>query len=169
MAAGKITQGFIPNQLEEMVIGQLGRLTRKDLKSVAPMGSGFPTVYICSPYGSNPALYTELAKSFCRYAIEHNAQPVASHLLYPRFLDDKDELQREMGLTFGLQLMQQCSAVWVFRPTGGISPGMKAEIEEAKKAKIPVVYINDPKAYGRDGWDPVAEYDKEERMAKAMA
>ena len=53
MAAGKITQGFIPNYLEEFVIGNLGRLTRKDLHGVAPMGSGYPMVYVCSPYGSS--------------------------------------------------------------------------------------------------------------------
>lgn len=170
MAAGKITQGFIPNYLEEFVIGNLGRLTRKDLHGVAPMGSGYPMVYVCSPYGANPAHYTALAKGFCKYAIDHNVQPVASHLLYPQFLDDQDDLQREMGLTFGLQMLHLCNEVWVFRPTGGVSPGMKAEIEEAKKAKIPVVYINDPRAYGQGGWDPVREYNREaEEQAKEQA
>lgn len=160
MAAGKITQGYIPNYMEQSIIGRLGRLTRKDIKGVAPMGSGFPPVYICSPYASNPERNTKLAQAYCRYAIGKERQPVASHLLYPQFMDDGDELQREMGLTFGLQLLRLCKEVWVFRPTGGVSPGMAEEIREAKKAKIPVVYINDPRIYGKSGWDPIKSYDE---------
>ena len=167
MAAGTIKRGYVPNRFEEDVLGRLGRLTRKDMKFVTPLGSGYPMVYICSPYAANPAYFTSLAKEYCKYAIDKRYQPVASHLFYPLFLDDRDELQREMGLTFGLKLLSFCKEVWVFRPTGGISSGMEKEIAEAIRLKIPVVYINDPKVYGKEGWDPIKSYD--ERQAAEAA
>ena len=163
MAAGKITQGYIVNHFEEDMMGRLGRLTRKDINGVAPMGSAYPMVYICSPYASNPKLNTELAKDYCKYAIEKKCQPVASHLIYPSVLDDTDDLQREMGLTFGLKLLRLCTEVWVFRPHGGVSTGMEAEIKEAMRLRIPVVYVNDPAAYGKEKWNPIKSYDERQK------
>ena len=160
MGAGKITVGFLKNRLEEEMIGKLGRLTRKDLKGVKPMGAGYPKVYICSPYAGDTVKNTEAARRYCRYAIGKKLQPVASHLLYPQVLDDTDELQREMGLTFGQALLSDCSACWVFRPAGKVSEGMQKEIATALRLKIPVAYINDPKAYGEAPWDPIKAYDE---------
>ena len=65
--------------------------------------------------------------------------PVASHILYAAsgMLKDDDPVERELGLMFGLALLKGCDEDWVF---GDISPGMAAEIEEAKRLHKPVIY-----------------------------
>jgi hypothetical protein len=50
--------------------------------------------------------------------------------LYPQFLNDDDEQERELGLFFGNALMSKCAEVWVFGSR--ISSGMEAEIKRAK-------------------------------------
>ena len=160
MAAGAIKQGYIKNQLEETIMGRLGKLTRSDMRGVPLAGSDYPKVYICSPFAAygQSTVQTNIAeaKRYCHYAIERKCQPVASHLLYPKVLDDRNEYEREMGLSFGLSLLAECTQVWVFRRRDGtISTGMAAEIGFAKKLRIPVVFINDPKAYGGHGWNPL--------------
>jgi hypothetical protein len=64
---------------------------------------------------------------------------VASHILYAASgtLKDDDPQERELGLMFGLALLGICDEIWVF---GDVSPGMAAEIEEAKRLHKPVIY-----------------------------
>ena len=166
MGAGAIRQGYVANHFEEMMMGRVGKLTRQDMKNVQLFGSGWPIVYICSPfaaYGQN-TVQTNIteARRYCRYAIGQKKQPIAVHLLYPQFLDDRNEREREMGLAFGLSILQKCDieSLWVFKGRGGIiSDGMQREIALAERLHIPVVFIEDPEAYGMYGWNPIAEYD----------
>lgn len=161
MAAGSIRQGFIPNHFEDRMMGFLGKLTRDRMKNRHLAGSDFKKVYICSPYAGNVKQNVEMAKRFCRYAIRRKCQPVASHLLYPQMLDDENDVQREMGLSFGLSLLAECSEVWVFLPPDGQpTPGMAMEIAYARRGKIPIIFINDPEAYGEKRWNPIESYDE---------
>ena len=64
--------------------------------------------------------------------------PIASHLLYPQILNDNIPAEREFGLLFGLALLRVCDEVWVF---GEITPGVAAEIEEAKKLNKQIRYF----------------------------
>ena len=98
-------------------------------------------VYICSPFSGDIEANTQKAIEYCKYAMECGATPIAPHLLFPRFLDDTVPAERELGLSMGLELMDNCSALWVMGDT--ISSGMKAEIEYADKHGIPVEYISD--------------------------
>ena len=50
---------------------------------------------------------------------------------------DVNPAERDLGLMFGLALLRLCDEVWVF---GDPSPGMKQEIEEAKRLHKPVKY-----------------------------
>lgn len=162
MAAGalKLTH-LVENLVEEEALAGLGRLTRADMKNVPLMGTGYKRVYICSPYAGEVERNVALCRQYCRYAIEKKkCQPVASHLMYPSLLDDSDPLQREMALAFGIALLRNCSEVWVFRGEDGVSKGMQREIDAALRWKIPVHFINDPKAFGLPGWNPIREYDK---------
>ena len=167
MGAGAIKQGYIRNHFEDMMMGRVGKLTRKDMRRVSLIGSNYPKVYICSPfaaYGQN-TVQTNITEAmrYCRYAIAKKYQPVASHLLYPQMLDDRKAHEREMGLAFGLSLLRECSEVWVFkRWDGKVSAGMALEIEVAKRLHIPVIFVNDPKAYGMYGWNPL-ESDSERK------
>ena len=69
--------------------------------------------------------------------------PIASHLLYPQILNDNTPAERELGLSFGLALLQMCDEVWVF---GKVSKGMTSEIEEAKRLKKQIRYFEEVNA-----------------------
>jgi hypothetical protein len=91
-------------------------------------------VYVVSPYAGDVQGNTEAAKRYCRYVIGKGCMPIASHLLYPRILEDDDPAERELGLMFGLALLAVSDEVWVFS-AHGVSDGMKQEIHEAKRLK----------------------------------
>jgi len=97
-------------------------------------------VYICSPFSGDMDANRQKAIEYCRYAVECGAAPVAPHLLFPQFLDDTVPAERELGMNMGLELLDNCSALWVMGDT--VSSGMKAEIEYAKQNHIPVEYFS---------------------------
>ena len=89
-----------------------------------------PIVYICSPYSGDVEANVAAARRYSRFAVDKGYIPIAPHLLYPQFLNDDDERERELGLFFGNALMSKCAEVWVFGSR--ISAGMEAEIKRAK-------------------------------------
>ena len=89
-----------------------------------------PIVYICSPYSGDVEANVAAARRYSRFAVDKGFIPIAPHLLYPQFLNDDDERERELGLFFGNALMSKCAEVWVFGSR--ISAGMEAEIKRAK-------------------------------------
>ena len=96
-------------------------------------------VYIVSRYAGNIEENTDAARRYCRFAVDKKKIPIASHLLYPQFLDDSNEAERDLGLLFGLALMKLCWEVWCFGEDK--SPGMKQEIDEAKRLKKRIRYF----------------------------
>lgn len=90
-----------------------------------------PLVYICSRYAGDVKSNVQAARRYCRFAVENGYIPLASHLLYPQFLDDEDPEERKLGLLFGNVLMDKCDEVWIFGME--LSPGMKAEYERAAR------------------------------------
>ena len=83
---------------------------------------------------ANIARNVQNAIRYCRFAISKGAMPVASHLLYPQILDDKNPADRKLGLKFGIRLLKACREIWVFADDdSGISEGMWAEIDAARK------------------------------------
>ena len=100
-----------------------------------------PMVYIVSKYAGDITSNTAAAIEYARYAIERNRIPVVSHLLYPQILDDGDPAQRELGLLFGQALLALCAEVWVFGTEH--SPGMQAEIHEARRLKKVIRFYNE--------------------------
>lgn len=97
-----------------------------------------PLVYVASPYAGDVTGNVAKAVGYCQYAISKGVIPIASHLLYPQMLDDTRTEDRELGMLFGLRLLSLCDEVWVF----GLSPGVDAEISEAKKLRITLKYID---------------------------
>ena len=89
-----------------------------------------PIVYICSPYSGDVEANVAAARRYSRFAVDKGYIPIAPHLLYPQFLNDDDEQERELGLFFRNALMSKCAEVWVFGSR--ISAGMEAEIKRAK-------------------------------------
>lgn len=99
-----------------------------------------PLVYICSPFAGDIEGNVQRARTYCRFAIMQGAIPLAPHLLYPQFMDDGNEAERELGLFMGIVLLGFCKEVWVFGNT--LSPGMECEVAKARKRGIPVRYFN---------------------------
>ena len=98
-----------------------------------------PLVYIASPFSGDEERNTERARGYCRLAISKGYIPLAPHLHYPQFMDDKDEEERELGLFFALVLLGKCSELWVFNK---ISLGVSKEIEKAKSRGMPIRYFD---------------------------
>lgn len=98
-------------------------------------------VYVASAYAGDVEGNTEVAIRCYRQVIREGHMPVASHLLYPRMLNDRIPKERELGLSFGLALLKLCDEVWVY---GKPSPGMKREIEEAERLHKPIQYREVP-------------------------
>ncbi len=97
-------------------------------------------VYVVSKYRGDIEVNVWKAINCCKYVISKGMMPVASHLLYPQFLDDKEPGQRDMGCQFGLALLALCDEVWVFNENRELSEGMRVEIREARLLKKPVKY-----------------------------
>ena len=76
------------------------------------------------------------AKKYSRFTVENNAIPVTPHLLYPQFMDDANEQEREMAMHFNYVLLGKCTELWVFG--GVVSRGMAREINVAKKRRMKI-------------------------------
>lgn len=98
-------------------------------------------VYVCSPLKGNYEKNTVKANLYCRYAFEKGCIPLAPHVIFPQFLDDRKKTERKQGMDMGLQLLKRCDELWVFGSL--ISEGMKAEIEFAKANKIKTRHIKE--------------------------
>ena len=94
-------------------------------------------IYVCSPYRGDVVKNEENARKYCRMVVDAGMLPVAPHIYFTQFLDDTNEKQRVTGMSAGMQLLMECSEVWVF---GHPSEGMKKEIECAEKNFIPIIY-----------------------------
>lgn len=99
-----------------------------------------PLVYVCSPYAGDTVRNILAAQKYCRFAVDNNAIPLAPHLLYPQFLDDRNPDERDLGLFFGNILMDKCDEVWIFSD-GEYSEGMQAEYERAVRKEYRIRYF----------------------------
>lgn len=98
-------------------------------------------IYVVSKYAGNVKENTKKARMYCRYVIARGEMPVASHLLYPQFLNDGDANERDLGCTFGLMLLDTCDEVWVFGDE--CSKGMQIEIDYARHIGKPIHKVSD--------------------------
>ena len=105
-----------------------------------------PLVYICSRYAADEKRTVseneEAAIKYSRFAIEQGCIPLASHLLYPRILDDSNPEQRKLGLFFGQVWLDIAREIWIFSD-GSLSKGMQAEYDRAKKRGYRIRYFNE--------------------------
>ena len=99
-----------------------------------------PLAYVASPFSGDVEKNIEQAIKYCRFVSAAGFIPVAPHLLFPRFLNDNDSVERELGLRYALVLLGKCHELWVFGDT--ISEGISREIARAKKRGMPIKYFN---------------------------
>lgn len=93
-------------------------------------------VYICSPYSGDTVHNANMARVYCRQAMDEGFIPIAPHIYFTQFLFDDVEEERRKGMDAGLGLLLECEQVWVF---GEPTEGMREEIEHARRNGIPVV------------------------------
>lgn len=98
-----------------------------------------PLVYICSPYSGDVEGNTQRARAYCRYAVDKGRIPLAPHLYFPQFLDDRTE--RSLALFMDIVLLSKCAELWVFGET--ISEGMQKEIRYAQRKGKLVKYFSE--------------------------
>lgn len=110
----------------------------EDSKTIDGLDNKIQKIYICSPLRGNIEDNINKAKEYCKFVVaKMKAMPVCPHIYFTQFLDDNNELEREIGMDFGLRLLSECDRVMVF-DNNGISEGMKKEIELANRLNIPV-------------------------------
>lgn len=100
-------------------------------------------IYICSPYRADDDAILqrniEYARELTRGVLQQGSIPVATHLYMTQCLKESIEEERNIGLAAGREILRRCDTVFV-GTKHGISSGMKAEIEFAKKNNIPIVF-----------------------------
>lgn len=106
-------------------------------------------VYICSPLRGDYEKNTEKAREYCAQTMRNHPDviPIAPHIYFPQFLDDRDPEERNLGIRAGLDLLDICDELWVFglkNPRDLPSEGMWQEIEYAQRHNIPVAFIAPP-------------------------
>lgn len=70
-----------------------------------------------------------------------NCRAVAPHAYLPVFLDDKDEQERELALSFGLAYLDTCDRLVICGSR--ITKGMLGEIHHAAAQEIPIFWIRE--------------------------
>ena len=101
-----------------------------------------PLVYICSPY-SHGCINDNIenARRYSRFAVDTHYVPIAPHLLFPQFLDDRLAEDRQTAMSLNQVLLEKCSQLWVF---GSVrSKGMQQEIQWAKQRQITSRYFTE--------------------------
>jgi hypothetical protein len=96
-------------------------------------------VIIESPYAGDVARNLAYAKRCLLDSIQRGEAPFASHLIYTLVLDDADVMQRARGIYAGF-CWGAMADKWVVYTYLGISVGMQAGIEAAKKLNKPIEY-----------------------------
>lgn len=102
-------------------------------------------VFISHPLKGDVEGNINKVREICRELIlDGKVIPLATHMLFPTFLDDDVHEERRTGLDGTLELLKRSDEVWVYGDR--ISEGMKEEIELAKEIKIPIVFKSNLKA-----------------------
>ena len=100
-----------------------------------------PLVFICSPLAGDYKRNKQNARRYSRFAVQRGRIPFAPHLLFPQFMDDRSQEQRNLGLFFGLVMMSKCDEMWVFGRT--FSHGMRLEIAKAEVRGMRIRFFNE--------------------------
>lgn len=125
-------EGYIDLTAYE-ALSRIEREERKAKKAAAYR----PLVYICSPY-SHGCINDNIenARRYSRFAVDTHYVPIAPHLLFPQFLED-----RQTAMSLNQVLLEKCSQLWVF---GSVrSEGMQQEIQWAKQLQITIRYFTE--------------------------
>lgn len=98
--------------------------------------------FICHKWHGDTQ-YEEQTRAVCRkLVIEGKVIPVSTALMFNSFLNDNISTDRNAGIHQGLIILEKCDIFYLYGD-GGISEGMKVEIETASNLKIPIEVKNE--------------------------
>ncbi len=106
-----------------------------------------------SPFRGNREANLDFALRCLRDCLDRGEAPIASHLLYPRVLDDDDDEQRALGIAAGHAWISVADLVAVYDDLG-YSPGMQAGVTAAYVAglrKLTAAAVSTP-THPREIW-----------------
>ncbi len=96
-------------------------------------------VIIESPYAGDVKRNLSYARMCVLDCLKRGESPYASHLFFTQVLDDKDDLQRKLGIVAGLEWGKAAKLTVVYEDYG-ISMGMEYGIANAEQAQRPIEY-----------------------------
>ena len=105
-------------------------------------------MFVSSPYAGKSNFFplaenVETAREYCKIVVGMGYVPVAPHLLFPQFMqndgDKETPEERRQAINMGLELLRKCDALVICGDY--ISSGMKAEMDAAADAEIPIYHI----------------------------
>ncbi len=100
-----------------------------------------PIVYICSPFSGDTETNLKNARRYSRFAVDQGYLPIAPHLLFPQFMDDSVQEERDLALRMNIILLTKCAELWAFGDR--ISKGMSIEIARARRKGQTVRFFTD--------------------------
>ena len=118
------------------IMGKVSDRTTLDYIS-AEINNHTKKVFICSNYRGDVESNVKNAIHWCKKATNQGYLPIAPHLYFPQFLDDDIPNERELGIAWGIDILNDCDELWVC--SKDISDGMKREIEYARGQGIPII------------------------------
>ena len=103
-------------------------------------------VFVCSPFHGFTTDDIESnvgrARIICRALVLADHLPIAPHLYFPQFMDDKVAAERDTGIARGHQLMRLCRAVVKWWPSDTeIGGGMESDLQRAAELDLPVLHL----------------------------
>lgn len=113
----------------------------REEKAAAKAAAFRPVVYICSPYSGDTEKNVKNAKRYSRFAVDRHYLPITPHIYFTQFMDDNIPEERDTAIFMNWVLMSKCAELWVFGDT--ITPGMKAEIDHAKRKHMKIRYFTE--------------------------
>lgn len=71
-------------------------------------------VYVCSPLSGDIDKNQQKAYEYCKFVVEKGHIPMAVHLMFPRFMNDNNNVDRTKAITMGLDILARCDELWCF-------------------------------------------------------
>ena len=118
------------------IMGKVSDRTTLDYIS-AEINNHTKKVFICSNYRGDVEANVDNAIHWCKEATNQGYLPIAPHLYFPQFLNDDIPSERESGIAWGIDILNDCDELWIC--SENISDGMKREIEYARTQGIPII------------------------------
>ena len=100
-----------------------------------------PIVYICSPFSGEVETNLANARRYSRFAVDQGYLPITPHLLFPQFMNDSVQAERDLAMRMNMILLSKCAELWAFGDR--ITTGMSIEIARARRKGQTIRFFTD--------------------------